>query len=793
MTKGVMTVKKLRAVWVLLIIMLMVIAQPTLAGEARPGFKIEVDGKVQSYEAKTVTIEVKDKEIEIGDMPAIILEGRTLVPIKEVFQSEGIGAEIAWNHEKQEVTVTYDGNTIVVAINSPVAYVNGKKIQIDPDNNKVVPKLIRDTKKEYAKTMIPLRFVSEALGYEVAWDPVTYTAAIIAPEPAPVPAPEPEPEQKPSNPVPKPTPTPVPTPEPEPAPEASELPDNDSDIEDEINTNNDFLLETDDAVPSLPTPLKRNPVLWTDGNPQHAVTLKMPEAKHNFEALEGSLVKIQSLKYVVEDNVPKFVVTATGPISDVAVETMDKKLVMDIINAENGLAQVTYSDNPVAAGYRTSQFSQDPMTTRIVLDLKSNNERCEVSLSEDRRSLIVEFEPKSIHTIELGQSHLGDFIRIAGMSPTSIKTFRLSNPDRLVIDLVGTRTTIGWKEATAEGQFVTGIRTDQFNAVTTRVVAVMDGLANYEVYQSGAETWVQFTAPDLKNLEYNSNKINPVLRFNKRSLGFDSDDVEVIDDYENMTYTFVLPEDVSGSFGKGELIIDDYAIDKIELKQDQQGRTNIIVKQLEYYEYHLNVTSKGIIITGFKPKTLYDKIVVIDAGHGGTDPGAVAGGYKEKAINLAMSTYVKAVFDDAEDYKVYYTRTSDVNKSLKYRTDLANTLEADIFVSIHNNAMSTPAFEGMETLYMPGGSTEKLSSISIAKIFHETLLPIVGVADRGLKPRDGLYVIRHTKMPAIILELGFMTNPGDLEKITDSEMQQRIADGIFTATEAVFDRFPTGR
>ncbi|SCZ81453.1 N-acetylmuramoyl-L-alanine amidase [Acidaminobacter hydrogenoformans] len=792
--------KKFRAIWVLMIIMLMVIAQPTLAGEARPDFNIEVDGKVQSYEAKTVTIEVKDKEIEIGDMPAIILEGRTLVPIKEVFQSEGIGADVAWNHEKKEVTVTYDGNTIVVAINSPVAYVNGKKIQIDPDNEKVVPKLIRDTKKEYAKTMIPLRFVSEALGYEVAWDPVTYTAAIITPEAAPAPEPEPEPVPKPvpkpvptPTPTPTPVPTPVPTPDPEPEPEVSELPDNNSDIEDEINTNNDFLLETDGSVPSLPTALKRNPILWTDGNPDNAITLKMPEAKVKFEAIKGETVRIQSLKYEAAEGVLKFIITASGPISDVAVDTMEKKLVMDVINAENGLSQVTYKDNPVAAGYRTSQFSQDPMTTRIVLDLKSNNERCDVSLSEDRRSLIVEFEPKSIHTIELGQSHLGDFIRIAGMSPTSIKTFRMSDPNRIVIDLVGTRTTIGWKEATAEGQFVSGIRTDQFNATTTRVVAVMDGLANYEVYQSGAETWVQFTAPDLKNLEYNGSKTNPIIRFNKRSLGFESADVEVIDDYQSMTYTFVLPEDVSASFGKGELVIDDYAIDKIELKQDSQGRTNIVIKQLEYYEYRLNVTSKGIMIAGFKPKALYDKIVVIDAGHGGTDPGAVSGGYQEKAINLAMSTYVKALFDNSEDFKVYYTRTSDVNKSLKYRTDLANTLEADIFVSIHNNAMSTPAFEGMETLYMPGGSTEKLSSISIAKIFHETLLPIVDVADRGLKPRDGLYVIRHTKMPAIILELGFMTNPGDLAKITNPEVQERVARGIYTATEAVFNRFPTER
>jgi N-acetylmuramoyl-L-alanine amidase len=379
------------------------------------------------------------------------------------------------------------------------------------------------------------------------------------------------------------------------------------------------------------------------------------------------------------------------------------------------------------------------------------------------------------------------------MAPTSVKTFRMSDPDRVVIDLVGTQSSVGWREGSASGQFVTGIRTDQYNAVTTRVVALMDGTANYEVIQNGPETWIQFSQTGLKNFEYTSSDTNPMIRFNQRNLDFDKSDIEVIDDYENMTYTFILPEDVSDSFGSGKLVVDDRAIDNIELKQDPDGKTRIVIKQLEYYEYRLEVTAKGIAIAGYKPKALYDKIVVIDAGHGGTDPGAVAGSEHEKSINLKVSNYVKSLFEGSEDYKVYYTRTTDVNKSLQYRTDLANTLEADIFVSIHNNAMNTPAFQGMETLYMPGGSTTKLSSISIAKIFHETLLPIVDVADRGLKPRDGLYVLRHTKMPAIILELGFMTNPSDLAKLTNPEVQQRVAEGIYQATETVFNRFPITR
>jgi N-acetylmuramoyl-L-alanine amidase len=328
-TKGVLgQMRKLWTVWLLMIVMLLGVVQPSMAGEARLGFKIEVDGKVQDYTARTVTIEVKDEEIAIGDMPAIILEGRTLVPIKEVFESEGFGAKIEWNHERKEVTVTYNDNTIVVAINSNVAYVNGEKKQIDPDNAKVVPKLIRDTSKQYAKTMIPLRFVSETLGYEVAWDPITYTAAIIAPEiesaPAPVPVPEP---------IPTPEPTPVPQPQPEPLP----LPNYDSDIDDALSTNANFVLKTGNDISPLPTALKRNPILWTDGNPNNAVSLTKPEANLNFNAITGEVVKIQSLVYTLNYNRPRFEISASGPISDIKVQTMDKKIVMDIVNAQNGL------------------------------------------------------------------------------------------------------------------------------------------------------------------------------------------------------------------------------------------------------------------------------------------------------------------------------------------------------------------------------------------------------------------------------------------------------------------------
>ncbi|MZQ99401.1 MAG: hypothetical protein GT601_17180, partial [Acidaminobacter sp.] len=140
-------------------------------------------------------------------------------------------------------------------------------------------------------------------------------------EPEPIPTPDPEPI---------PIPDPQPQPEPDQEQETEPLPSYDSDIDDAISTNSNFILTTGSSVKSLPTGLKRNPILWTDGNPNNTIILKMPEAEVDLDAVEGDVVKILSLKYSLNKTSPRFEITASGPFSDVDVQTMDKKLVLDI-------------------------------------------------------------------------------------------------------------------------------------------------------------------------------------------------------------------------------------------------------------------------------------------------------------------------------------------------------------------------------------------------------------------------------------------------------------------------------
>lgn len=172
------------------------------------------------------------------------------------------------------------------------------------------------------------------------------------------------------------------------------------------------------------------------------------------------------------------------------------------------------------------------------------------------------------------------------------------------------------------------------------------------------------------------------------------------------------------------------------------------------------------------------KIVVIDPGHGGSDPGTTSITNKyEKNFNLALALKVQAILLQEPEIEVVMTRETDVYPTRSERVKLANDLNADVFVSIHGNSVLTsPQTTGTETFYYQRSSSEEL-----ANIVHKHLVEAMGLTDRGVK-NGSLQVVRETKMPAILLEVGFLSNKSDEEAMMSESVQteaaQAIVDGI---------------
>ncbi len=170
-----------------------------------------------------------------------------------------------------------------------------------------------------------------------------------------------------------------------------------------------------------------------------------------------------------------------------------------------------------------------------------------------------------------------------------------------------------------------------------------------------------------------------------------------------------------------------------------------------------------------------NKVVVIDAGHGGLDTGALRGLTLEKDLTLSIALKIKDILKEAGMKKVLLTRSEDKTLSLEDRVEYANRKDADIYVSIHINASVKSEIKGIETHYYTQ------SGYKVAQVIHEELMENVDAEDRGLF-KSKFYVINHTKAPAVLLELGFISNEQERSSLTSEKRQtdsaQAIADGI---------------
>lgn len=166
-------------------------------------------------------------------------------------------------------------------------------------------------------------------------------------------------------------------------------------------------------------------------------------------------------------------------------------------------------------------------------------------------------------------------------------------------------------------------------------------------------------------------------------------------------------------------------------------------------------------------------LVVVDAGHGGKDPGAMYYGYSEKDFVLPMALETGRLLE-AAGCRVIYSRGDDTYISLEGRADLANESGADLFVSIHANAYpQNTGVNGVETYcYKLGGQAEIL-----AEYVQDAILDVTGANDRDVRTAN-YYVLKNTDMPAILVETGYMTNEAECEKLATSGYQMTVAQGI---------------
>ena len=225
-------------------------------------------------------------------------------------------------------------------------------------------------------------------------------------------------------------------------------------------------------------------------------------------------------------------------------------------------------------------------------------------------------------------------------------------------------------------------------------------------------------------------------------------------------------------------------IASLQIKHFNMGTQLLVttrsIKALKVYE-----GEKGIVLQCVKPSEKYDKIIVIDAGHGDHDPGARAGGIEEKNLNLKFALALKNVLSQNPGIKVYMTREDDTFLELNERTEMANAIDPDLFISLHINSADNLSASGIETYYTTKADTRNKA---FATIVQNALISTFGKKDRGVK--SNTYVVtKNTNAPAILIEIGFISNDGDRAMMCADGFAEQYASVLY---QCILDYYAQG-
>jgi N-acetylmuramoyl-L-alanine amidase len=185
--------------------------------------------------------------------------------------------------------------------------------------------------------------------------------------------------------------------------------------------------------------------------------------------------------------------------------------------------------------------------------------------------------------------------------------------------------------------------------------------------------------------------------------------------------------------------------------------------------------------------------IMLDAGHGYNTPGKRSpNGLREYEFNRAVANYAKQLLENYKNVTVYFSHSDQRDVSLTARTDKANSLKVDIFVSIHANAFGSGGWTnvgGIETYVYPSMPPV---AYQLAQKIQRNLVIATGLENRGVRTAD-FHVLRETEMDAVLVECGFMTNRNEAELLRSETYRRTIAEGIVQALAEQFKLQRTSR
>ena len=274
--------------------------------------------------------------------------------------------------------------------------------------------------------------------------------------------------------------------------------------------------------------------------------------------------------------------------------------------------------------------------------------------------------------------------------------------------------------------------------------------------------------------------------------------ITTTDQYWKNKFLIVIPGNYVNYYKKNAPLKNSSNIKSIKVTKTAENNTKITVTTKKLQGYKITYSNCGYFTVKIgSPKTIYKNIVLLDAGHGGRDNGARQNGCKEKTLNFSIIyTRAKKLFDAQNStVKAYWTRYNDTLINLYQRPKYSKKYSADLFVSLHMNSAPRTLANGTEVYFSRLNNKANkagLTSKIVAKRLLSTLTSDLGMNDRGVHHAN-FVVVKNNTVPAVLVELCYLTSPKDSKKIKKASFQNKAAKSLYKGISEIFKAYPTGR
>ena len=533
----------------------------------------------------------------------------------------------------------------------------------------------------------------------------------------------------------------------------------------------------------------------------------------SFEIKNGKLSNVRISQFSNNPYVVRVVMTCTSKLhpQDVKVLSLGGNIIVKLENykpTQDYLTPVYREEKTSAYDYfekvRVSEEIFQPPMTQIVLT-PAMPPSVKTPMTSQLQPAVPQNEPVRINQPLKESKLLSRFfvsnayakqnaLLVAGTGIVNLeKVFYLSNPTRVVFDIPNSVSAAAVRNKTFALSPTETAKIGQFSATKTRIVITSPEAKKYQaIYSNDLQNILIARSDKLQGVKLYSNTSKVLTVTNKSTKEYKNNVNKLTFDFSEPIVHSIKRTDNALEFKLYNATTN--SLNMIAEKVKSNGLTNATVKQNGTTGIEItipiqdsstidcleNLNATRLVLTVKNPVTqtqqqttqkhVDKKVVVIDPGHGGSDPGATRANDQEKKLTIDIAHRVVKKLKD-HGAVVYITRDDDTFVSLADRVDFSNNKNPDLFVSIHINACEQECVHGVETHYY------KDDSLDLAKYVHKSIMASSTQPNRGVF-KSRFYVIRHTTAPAILLELGFISNEAEREMLKDAHYQEKVAESI---------------